>query len=67
MRLTPALDVITYWRVDELKPERADWYVGAYYQLHQPDGSLVANVGEHGQWGYRWELGDVYVDHVRIP
>jgi 4-amino-4-deoxy-L-arabinose transferase-like glycosyltransferase len=65
--LTPGLDVITYWRVDELKPERADWYIGAYYQLLQPDGSLVANVGEHGQWGYRWELGDVYVDHVRIP
>ena len=65
--ITPALDVITYWRVDELKPERADWYAGAYYQLRQPGGSPVANVGEHGQWGYRWELGDVYVDHVRIP
>jgi len=65
--LTPALDIITYWRVDELKPERADWYVGAYYQVHQLDGSLIANVGEHSQWGYRWELGDVYVDHVRIP
>jgi hypothetical protein len=65
--LTPALDVITYWRVDELKPERADWYVGAYYQLLQPDGTLAANVGEHGQWGHRWELDDVYVDHIRIP
>jgi 4-amino-4-deoxy-L-arabinose transferase-like glycosyltransferase len=65
--LTPVLDVITYWRVDELKPDREAWYVGPYYQVHQSDGSVIANVGEHGQWGYRWELADVYVDHVRIP
>jgi 4-amino-4-deoxy-L-arabinose transferase-like glycosyltransferase len=65
--ITPTLDVITDWRVDELKPDRESWYVGPYYQVLQPDGTRVANVGEHGQWGYRWEVGDVYVDHVRIP
>jgi len=50
----------TYWRVDELLPGRAEWYIGTVYHLVNEAGHLVANVGKHAQWGYRWRLGDVY-------
>jgi 4-amino-4-deoxy-L-arabinose transferase-like glycosyltransferase len=57
----------TYWRVEELYPERGEWYIGAFYHLMGQSGQIVSNVGEHGQWGYRWQLGDVYVERVSIP
>ncbi len=57
----------TYWRVEELHPERGEWYIGAFYHLLNQTGQIIANVSEHGQWGYRWQIGDVYVERVCIP
>lgn len=62
-----SLDMITYWRVDDIDPARNEWYVASSYHLRDEAGALLANVGENGQWAYRWEPGDVYVEHVNIP
>jgi len=57
----------TYWRVEELLPERGEWYIGAFYHLLDQSGRLVANVTGQSQWARRWHLGDTYVERISIP
>jgi hypothetical protein len=59
--------VTGYWRVEELHPDRAEWFVSPVYHLLNEQGQIEVNVSPHGQWGYEWELGDVYVEAVTLP
>lgn len=61
------LHLVTYWRVDALYPERAVAYVGAFYHFVGPADDLIVNISGHGQWGYQWDIGDVYIERVEIP
>lgn len=66
-RTGEALEITTYWRVDEVNPEHAEWYVSSNYHLIDGEGNVVSNISEHGQWAYRWEPGDVYIEHITVP
>ena len=57
---------VTYWRVEDTLPGSAEWFVGAFYHLVDEDGRQVINHGGRAQWGYVWELGDIYVERVQI-
>lgn len=60
------LEVQTYWRVDVLHDERVEWFVSPFVHLIDADGQTIANQAPYGQWGYRWEVGDVYVNTMRF-
>lgn len=64
---TRTLQVTSYWRVEELHPDRGVWFVSPFYHLLGEQGQIEVNVGGHGQWGYRWQMGDVYVERVALP
>jgi hypothetical protein len=61
------IDLLVTWRVQDLHPDRVDWFVSANIHLVDSTGQILANVGDQGQWAYRWEPGDVYIQHMRIP
>ncbi len=56
-----------YWRVDTLPPERHERYVASFRQLLNEQYQIVANIPGSGQWGYRWQAGDVHVERFQIP
>lgn len=60
-------ELLVYWRVDDLHPDRAGWFAGPNYHLVDPDHHILSNVGEHGNWGSEWQVGDLYIERVVVP
>jgi 4-amino-4-deoxy-L-arabinose transferase-like glycosyltransferase len=60
------LPFVSYWRVDELRPERQGWYVAAFYHLVDGRGQMRANVSGHGRLATWWRQGDVYIERTRM-
>ena len=67
VRLGEPIQCTTYWRVDELRPERYPWYICAFYHVLDKAGAKVVNVSGHGQWGSVWRLGDIHVERMSLP
>jgi uncharacterized membrane protein len=61
------IDLLMTWRVQDLHPDRGDWFVSANVHLVDSTGQILANIGDQGQWAYRWDRGDVYIQRLRIP
>ncbi|MEZ4518074.1 MAG: glycosyltransferase family 39 protein [Chloroflexota bacterium] len=61
------VDLTLVWRVDELAPDRGEWYISPNIHLVTNDGQIVANSGDHGLWAYDLVLGDVYIERLVIP
>ncbi len=57
----------TYWQIEALPEGHAEWYMTTFYQVFNSESHKLANVGEHGLWGYRVQVGDVLVERVAIP
>jgi hypothetical protein len=56
----------TYWRVADDTEINGENFVGATYQLFDSSGQRQAQADGHGQWAYRWQAGDIYVEQVRV-
>ena len=66
-RVDHSLVITTYWRVEELHPNRAEMFVAPFFHILNEESQIMANTGAAGQWAYRWLSGDVYVYRTRIP
>ncbi len=60
------LQVQSFWRVDVLHDARNNWFVSPFIHLIGTDGQTVANESPFGQWGHRWQVGDVYVSSITL-
>jgi len=58
--------VTTYWRVEGLHSDRIEWLVTPFIQVLNADWQLMVNENSKGQWGYRWQLGDVYIQRQTL-
>lgn len=54
------------WRIDALEEKRLEAYLSGVYRLIDAKNRTVAEQGGHGQWGYRWQSGDLYVERVTL-
>lgn len=61
------MSMTTYWQIEALPEGYAERYLTTFYQLFNSDGHKLANVGEHGLWGYRVQVGDVLVERIAVP
>jgi hypothetical protein len=62
-----SVGLTTYWRVEAFHPDRAEWFVGPAYHLQNAAGQILVNINEHPEWGYRWQMEDIYVEQVTLP
>lgn len=60
------LSFSTYWYVDHLLPDRAEWYVGITYQLFDANGGMRLNTGPHGMWARDWQQNDLLIERVSL-
>jgi 4-amino-4-deoxy-L-arabinose transferase-like glycosyltransferase len=56
----------TYWRVDELLPERGVWLFGPFVHVFEAAGKRVAIGTGAVVPGIRWRMGDVHVQRIAV-
>ena len=61
----PALT--TYWRVDSLSTERANWYFMPFAQVFDDDGTQTGVIEGEMVPGAEWRVGDIHVHRMELP
>jgi hypothetical protein len=59
--------ILTYWQIDSLLPERANWLLGPFVHVKDARGVQIANRDAVGVAGADWNLHDLYVLRITIP
>jgi hypothetical protein len=55
-----------FWQVDFIAPEVKDLILGAFVHVYNADGERVINTGGGALEGWRWRVGDIYVDQIPL-
>jgi len=55
-----------FWQVDFIAPEVKDLILGAFVHVYNADGERVINTGGGALEGWRWQIGDIYVDQISL-
>lgn len=55
-----------FWQVDFIAPEVKDLILGAFVHVYNANGERVINTGGGALEGWRWRVGDVYVDQILL-
>ena len=53
-----------FWQVDFIAPEVKDLIIGTFVHVYNADGERVINTGGGALDGWRWRVGDIYVDQI---
>lgn len=55
-----------FWQVDFIAPEVKDLIMGTFVHVYNADGERVINTGGGALDGWRWRVGDIYVDQISL-
>lgn len=59
-------NLVTYWRIDELKLERSEWLLGPFAHVYDASGSRVVVASGAVVPGAAWRLNDVHIQRIPI-
>ena len=55
-----------FWQVDFIAPEVKDLILGAFVHVYNAQEERVINTGGGALEGWRWQIGDIYVDQIPL-
>lgn len=55
-----------FWQVDFIAPEVKDLIIGTFVHVYNVDGERVINIGGGALDGWRWRVGDIYLDQIPL-
>lgn len=66
--LTPdPLTLVTYWRVDAVPQNAADWFFAPFAQVDNDTGTALGVVEGAAVPGWAWRMGDIHLHRMRLP
>jgi 4-amino-4-deoxy-L-arabinose transferase-like glycosyltransferase len=58
--------LLTYWRVDDLQPDRGQWLFGPFAHVYDSTGKRVAVASGAVVPGARWRQGDIHIQRLSV-
>jgi 4-amino-4-deoxy-L-arabinose transferase-like glycosyltransferase len=58
--------LLTYWQIDELRPDRWQWNFAPFVHIFDTTGKRVAIGGGVAVPGLQWRLGDIHIQRMTV-